>query len=151
MNALFNTFEKVLLNDESMRFQIKRTDKGLEVTVTPELTSMDDNLPEDVKNLRAHLATPLFLIGTGEELDIDFVSKLEKYSEARAEVKDAFESLLQTLDKATTEIKNKENDSGKSKKSTKKSSVEKPADESENNSSSKTSVESTNTAESNSL
>ena len=110
MNTLFTTFENSLDNDESLNFNIKRTEKGLEITVTPELISSNKKHNKTTDNIRANLAIPLFLIGSGEELDGEFEEMLSGYADARSQLKDSYQELLATIGAASNEAQNKKNE-----------------------------------------
>jgi PRTRC genetic system protein E len=119
---LFQQLHQVLANNEEAKFHVTRKDDQLVVVFQPLLAKRDDVDEDDdtpVAQARAALALPLRVAMSPTEIDAEFAKRLNGYGEARAELRDSFDQLMEALGEATKSTKNaaKNKNKGKAKKS----------------------------------
>lgn len=83
MNQLFQNFQRILCDAESVDFMIRRHEKGLEVIVTPILDKAPTDLSEQDAEFRGALAMPLYACDDAAALDASFFVQLTKYAAER--------------------------------------------------------------------
>jgi PRTRC genetic system protein E len=109
MNDFFSKLQEVLLQcDESIDFYLKRDGTGLSVTVVPHLQKpMTVEVPSHIDQARAALAIPLYMRGSGEELDTAFWQRLREYTGERSALHDTVELALTELSEANKSVRSK--------------------------------------------
>lgn len=126
---MLNQLAKLLNEGESLKFSIERAKDGkLKVMVLPTLTDNAEEVPEEVADMRAALATPLVLTVPADTADAVFTDALSKYQQARQPIKDNFEETLAFLETAGKAASNTKR-TVEAKKSGSKPSTEKPKSE----------------------
>jgi PRTRC genetic system protein E len=103
---MFNTFQKMLKNDEKIQFTVTRKGDQLNVLVQPVLHGgIDDKAPESVRNLRAALAMPLYVTTTPEALDTNFPQSLAEFAGMRGQIHDDLSAAMGRIKEAGKQAK----------------------------------------------
>jgi hypothetical protein len=94
---------KSMLPNERVRFEISQEAKGgLVVVLTPILAGDPDDVPDELKSLRAALCAPLIMRGASiDEISGEFMARVDEYAAGRKAGHSAMDELLLTLSEAS--------------------------------------------------
>jgi PRTRC genetic system protein E len=114
MSDLFTQLQTILLScDESLDLTVKRDGDRLGVLLVPHLIKPTSvAVPPHIEQAREVLSLPLYLQGTGPELDAQFAQRLQGYATERRTLHDALEIALQEIREASKTVRSKTGQNG---------------------------------------